>query len=145
MREYETVFVVQPNLSDSQKKQMVDRVKTSVEKYQGTLFFARDMGKRSLAYPIKKQSKGIYTCLDYAAGGHAVHDIEHNMNLDENVLRFLTVVKSEEVDIEARAAEIAARGEDKVAPPTSGTPETFAAKEDSAQGENSLLTPDEEV
>lgn len=115
MREYETVFITQPNLPDNQQKQLVDRLKTLVERHSGRVFYARSMGKRSLAYPIKKQGKGHYTCLDYAAQGAAVGEIERNMRLDENVLRFLTVVKAEEVDVDARAAEIAARGEDTAA------------------------------
>lgn len=116
MREYETVFITQPNLTDSQQKQFVERLKSLVEKHQGRVFFARDMGKKSLAYPIGKQRKGIYTCLDYAAGGAVVSDLERSLRLDENVLRFLTVVKVEDVDVEARAAEVIARGEDVASP-----------------------------
>lgn len=142
MREYETVFVVQPNLSDSQKKQIVERMKGAILKHKGTLFFARDMGKRSLAYAIGKQTKGIYTCLDYAAVGNAVHDIERGMKLDENVLRFLTVVKNEDVDVEARAAEIAARGEDR-APDTQAPPEILAVVKE--ESENGFSNTDEEV
>lgn len=112
MREYETVFVTQPNLPDSQQKQITQRLTFIVDRHSGRVFFAKDMGKKTLAYPIGKQTKGIYTCLDYAAEGNAVSDMERNLRLDENVLRFLTVVKNEEVDVEARAAEIAARGED---------------------------------
>lgn len=112
MREYETVFVTQPNLAESQQKQLVERLTAMVEKHEGRVFFARDMGKKNLAYEVKKHTKGTYTCLDYAAKGAAVSELERNMRLDENVLRFLTVVKNEDIDVEARAAEIAARGED---------------------------------
>lgn len=115
MREYETVFIVEPNVPESQHKQLIDRYKAIIEKNEGKLFFARDMGKKTLGFPIKKQTKGAYTCLDYAAKGGAVSEIERAMRLEEDVLRFLTVVKAEDIDIEARVAEIAARRED-VAP-----------------------------
>ena len=115
MREYETVFIVGPNVPESQHKQLVDKYKAIIEKNEGKLFFARDMGKRTLGFPIKKQTKGAYTCLDYAAKGGAVSEIERAMRLEEDVLRFLTVVKAEDIDVEARSAEIAARRED-VAP-----------------------------
>lgn len=120
MREYETVFITQPNLSDAQHKQIVEKMKGLIERHEGRVFFARNMGKKNLSYPIAKQKKGDYTCLDYAAKGSAVGDLEHNMRLDENVLRFLTVVKAEEIDVEARAAEIAARGEDAERLPVEG-------------------------
>lgn len=112
MREYETVFICNPNLTDPKQKQLVDRLQSLIEKHKGRVFFARNMGKKSLAYPVRKQGKGIYTCLDYAAGGKVVEDLERNMRLDENVLRFFTVVKAKDIDVEARAAEIAAKGED---------------------------------
>lgn len=112
MREYETVFITQPNLPESHHQQFVERLGALIERHEGRLFYSRNMGKRSLAYPIGKQTKGLYTCLDYAAQGAAVGELERSLRLDENVLRFLTVVKMEAVDVEARAAEIAARGED---------------------------------
>lgn len=111
MREYETVYIAQPLLSDAQINQLNGKLKGVIEKYDGRLFYARGMGKKNLAYRIKKQSKGIYFCLDYAAAGNCVSELERNLMLDENVLRFMTLVKAQKVDIDARAAEIEARGE----------------------------------
>ena len=113
MKEYETVYITQPDLNEKQIGELNDRVKSIVEKNKGTLFFARSMGTKKLAYTIGKRNKGIYYCLDYAAEGPTVHEIERAFRLNEDVIRFLTVEKAEKVDIEARRAEIAARGEDK--------------------------------
>lgn len=132
MREYETVIITHPNQPESQHKQLVERMGQLIERHEGRLFYARDMGRRMLAYPIGKQTKGLYTCLDYVAQGPAVNELERNLRLDENVLRFLTVVKAEEVDVEARAAEIAARGED--APPAP-VEETAPAAEPKGEGQ----------
>jgi small subunit ribosomal protein S6 len=112
MKEYETVYIANPSLTETQVSQLTDRVKALVEKHQGTFFYARNMGSRKLAYPIAKQTKGIYFCADYAAKGDAVAEIERMFRLSEDVVRFLTVIKADRVDVEARAAEIAARGED---------------------------------
>ncbi len=112
MREYETVIITKPDLPDTRFNQTGEKIKTIIEKHDGRLFFARNMGRKSLAYPIKKCTKGVYTCFDYAAQGATVSDIERALRIDDGVLRFLTVVKNEEVDVEARAAEIVARGED---------------------------------
>lgn len=137
MREYETVFICNPNLPDSQHKQLVDRFTSVVERHSGRLFYARNMGKRALAYPISKQTKGLYTCLDYAAEGQVVGEIERGMRLDENVLRFLTVVKNEAVDIEARAAEIIAKGEDAAAPSTDEVTEEIVARAKASEADDS--------
>ncbi len=112
MREYETVVITKADLPESRITQTGEKIKTIIEKHDGRLFYARSMGRRALAYPIKKQSKGVYTCLDYAAQGTAVSELERMLRIDDTVLRFLTVVKNEEVDVEARAAEVVARGED---------------------------------
>lgn len=130
-REYETVFITQPNLPESQYKQMLERIAALVERHDGRLFYARNMGKRTLAYPINKQIKGLYTCLDYAAKGTAVGELERAMRLNEDILRFLTVVKAEEVDVEARAAEIVAKGEDSIPPPSEDGSVVMASDEQS--------------
>lgn len=117
MKEYETVYIAQPDFTDAQIGDLNDRIKSIVEKNEGTLFFARNMGKKKLAYTIEKKTKGIYYCLDYAAAGDTVHEIERVFRLNEDVIRFLTTIKVEKVDIEARRAEIAARGEDKSVEP----------------------------
>jgi len=111
MREYETVYIAQPQLTDAQISQLNTKLKGIIEKHDGKLLFARNMGKKNMAYRIKKQAKGIYYCLDYAAGGGCVNELERNLMLDENVLRFLTILKAEKIDIDARMAEIEARGE----------------------------------
>jgi small subunit ribosomal protein S6 len=112
MREYETVVITKPDLAETQFNQTGDKIKAIIEKRDGHLFFARDMGRKSLSYPIRKNTKGVYTCFDYAAAGQTVSEIERALRIDDGVLRFLTVVKREDVDVEARAAEIVARGED---------------------------------
>lgn len=112
MREYETVYILQPQIADAQASQMNEKIKSLIEKYDGRLFYARSLGRKNLSYRIKKQTKGTYFVLDYAAQGDCVKDLERSLMLDENVLRFLTVVKAEKIDVDARAAEIEARGED---------------------------------
>jgi len=134
MREYETVYIAQPQLSDAQVSGINGKLKVIIEKHDGRLFYARNMGKKNLAYRIKKQSKGIYFCLDYAASGGCVTELERSLILDENVLRFLTVVKNEKIDVDARAAEIEARGEDKAVQEEKETPQKEAVVVD--QGED---------
>jgi len=112
MREYETVVITKPDLAESQFNQTGDKIKAIIKKNDGHLFFARDMGRKSLAYPIRKNTKGVYTCFDYAAAGQTVSELERALRIDDGVLRFLTVVRREDVDVEARAAEVVARGED---------------------------------
>ena len=109
MNEYETVVVTQPNTTESDHTKISSKLSSLIERGSGRLFYAKDMGQKTLAYPIKKQTKAVYTCFDYAGAGDVVQDFERALRIDENVLRFLTVVKNTNVDIEARAAEIVAK------------------------------------
>lgn len=137
MKEYETVIIAHPGLSEADQAKINGRIASQIDKHEGRLFFARNMGKKTLSYAIRKQTKGIYTCFDYAANGTAVSEIERGLKFDENVLRFLTVVKKADVDVEARAAEVVARGED-VAPPSNETHE----KEKTLKDEDSDIDAD---
>ena len=132
MREYETIYITHPNLSDSQQTQIDERLRSVIERRKGRVFFQRSMGKRPLAYPLKKQTAGVYVLMDYAAEGGAVNELERYIRLDENILRFLTVVKKEKVDVEARAAEVNARGEDQ---PTKEAGQEEEREETRASGE----------
>lgn len=116
MREYETVFITQPNITEASQSQISGKIGTLIEKHNGKLFFARNMGRKNLAYPIKKETKGYYTCMDFAADGEVIKDIERYLKYEDNVIRYLTIVKDEKVDVEARAAEVVARGEDASLP-----------------------------
>jgi len=112
MKEYETIFITQPDLPETGANQINDGISQLVDKHNGHLFFIKNMGRKGLAYPINKFTKGVYYCADYAAEGRSVHEIERMMKYNEDVIRFLTIVKNEIVDVEARKAEITVRGED---------------------------------
>ncbi|MBW2267574.1 MAG: 30S ribosomal protein S6, partial [Deltaproteobacteria bacterium] len=108
MREYETTFIIQPELSDEGVAQMCARFEEVLEKSGASKLFYDDMGKRRLAYPIKKFQKGQYLTIFFLDEGKASSELERAMRLDDSVLRFLTVLGNPNVaDVEARKAEAA--------------------------------------
>ncbi len=108
MREYETTFIVQPEISDEGLQAICERLDGIVEKHGAVRLFYDDMGRRRLAYEIRNFQKGQYMTLFYLDDGRAVPEIERALRLDDAVLRFLTVLANEDVrDIEARKAEAA--------------------------------------
>jgi small subunit ribosomal protein S6 len=106
VREYETTFIIQPELSDEGVAQVCARVEDVLEKQGAIKLFYDDMGKRRLAYAIKTFQKGHYLTLFYLDEGKAIGEIERTLRLDESVLRFLTVLGNPKVvDVAARKAE----------------------------------------
>jgi small subunit ribosomal protein S6 len=108
MREYETTFIVQPEISDEGAKELLDRVDALLERSGAIRLLHDDQGKRRLAYDIQKFQKGRYVTSYYLSDGTAVAPVERALRLEESVLRFLTVMANPEVvDIEARKARAA--------------------------------------
>ncbi len=108
MREYETTFIVQPEISDEGREALCQKLDASLEKQGSVRLMLDDVGKRKLAYEIQKFQKGHYLTLTYLDDGRAVKEIERLLRLEESVLRFLTVqVSAEVIDIEARKTEAA--------------------------------------
>jgi small subunit ribosomal protein S6 len=108
VREYETTFIVQPEISDEGLQAICERLDGILEKRGAIRLFYDDMGRRRLAYEIRSFQKGQYMTLFYLDDGKAPPEVERALRLDDAVLRYLTVLASEEVkDIEARKAEAA--------------------------------------
>ena len=108
MREYETTFIVQPEISDEAAKELLTRIDGLLERSGAVRLLHDDQGKRRLAYDIQKFQKGRYVTSYYLSDGTAVSVVERALRLEESVLRFLTVMADPEVvDIEARKARAA--------------------------------------
>ena len=108
MREYETTFIVQPEISDEGAKELLTRLDGLLERTGAIRLLHDDQGKRRLAYDIQKFQKGRYVTSYYLSDGSAVNVVERALRLEESVLRFLTVMADPAViDIEARKARAA--------------------------------------
>jgi small subunit ribosomal protein S6 len=95
---YETTFITRAELSDDALKTIQEKLKGIVGQYSGELVLSEDWGKKKLAYPIQKETRGHYTYMVYSGKGDIVHEIERNLRIQEHVLRFLTVNLAEEFD-----------------------------------------------
>jgi small subunit ribosomal protein S6 len=108
VREYETTFIVQPEISDEGVKAIFDRLDGVLQKQGSVRLLIDDAGRRRLAYEIRKFQKGRYVTLMYLDDGRVVNEVERVLRLDDSVLRFLTVQTNPSVeDIEARKTEAA--------------------------------------
>jgi len=108
LREYETTFIVQPEISDEGGKAILARLDGILAAAGATRLMCEDHGKRKLAFEIKKFHKGHYYTLMYLDSGKVVSDLERSLRLDESVLRFLTIqVATDVTDIEGRKAAAA--------------------------------------
>lgn len=89
MRTYEIVIVARPDLRDEDFESLLDTVKGWVEAAQGEVSQIDRWGRRRLAYTIAKQREGQYVLLRAQLPSAAPAELERNLRINENVLRFL--------------------------------------------------------
>jgi small subunit ribosomal protein S6 len=103
LREYETTFIIQPEISEEGCQDLLARVDGVLEREGAIRLLHDDQGKRKLAYEIRKFQKGRYVTTCYLDQGASVAPLERTLRLEESVLRFLTVQVADRVeDIEQR-------------------------------------------
>ena len=132
---YETLFVVKPTLTDEEIAAQITKVKDVLAKEGAELVATDDMGMRKLAYPVEKNERGYYTVLFYKAEGSLIHELERNLMINEEIIKFLTVkyVKNKEIaqfdKLVAAAAKKPVEEKAPEAAPVAETPAPEAAAE----------------
>ena len=91
VKQYETVFILTPVLSDEQMKEAVKKFEDILTNNGAEIVFEDFWGMRKLAYPIQKKSSGFYQLIEFKAEGNVIETVETELKRDERVLRFLTV------------------------------------------------------
>jgi small subunit ribosomal protein S6 len=92
---YETTFIVNPDISQEKTQELTDQLVAKVEKAGGRIVKREYWGVRPLAYPIEKRKRGHYVLLVTDGEAAAVQALETAIQLEERILRFLTVRLSE--------------------------------------------------
>ncbi len=91
VRQYETVFIMTPVLSEEQMKEAVSKFQDYLKKNGAEIVYEDHWGLRKMAYPIQKKSTGFYHLIEFKADTQLVKDLELEMKRDERLIRFLTV------------------------------------------------------
>ncbi|MEE8398875.1 MAG: 30S ribosomal protein S6, partial [Desulfobacterales bacterium] len=86
MRRYETIFIVDPDLSEEGRDPILQRLKDLIQQFDGFLAMIDQWGAKRLAYEIKKKVRGYYIRLDYCGGGALVDEIERFFRIDDRIL-----------------------------------------------------------
>jgi len=85
------MLIVNPNADEARQTEIVDRLRTDVEKSKGAVVGIDEWGKRKLAYEIDKESEGVYTVITFTAEPKTLAEVERILGITDDVLRFMTV------------------------------------------------------
>jgi len=91
MNHYETVFILNPVLSDEQIKETVKKYEDFLVSKGAKMINKEDWGLKKLAYAIQNKKSGFYHLFEFTVPGEAINDYELAFRRDERVMRYLTV------------------------------------------------------
>ncbi|WP_010134064.1 30S ribosomal protein S6 [Ochrovirga pacifica] len=91
MNHYETVFILNPVLSETQVKETVQKFEDYLVSKGAEMLHKEDWGLKKLAYTIQKKKSGFYHLFEFKAPGEVVAPFELEFRRDDSVMRYLTV------------------------------------------------------
>jgi len=114
MRHYEIIYIVNPNLNGDDYHELVKKYSEIIENNQGVIIKTDEWGKQRLAYRIRKFYNGVYVYVEFCAEAESIAELERNLKLDDNILKFQTVKLADKADPEellqkAKSSEKAVR------------------------------------
>ena len=95
MRNYEGVFIINPDLAPDASKGVVTQVQELVSKNGGRVDGLQEWGKRRLAYKINKKHEGNYVLMNFQMDTQQTKKLEQALRLNDQVIRYLLVNKDE--------------------------------------------------
>ena len=134
-RTYEIMFIVRPDVEEADLDKLIEGFSTNVTTGGGEVKSVEKMGRRRLAYTVRKFNDGFYVLLNVALPGSQISEIERRLRVSEQVIKFITVRMDEE---EKRLAKVKALRDSKVkrsaqpAPPVPQAPAVAAPVEEAA-------------
>jgi small subunit ribosomal protein S6 len=110
-RTYEIMFIVRPDVEEADLDKLIEGFSANVTSGGGEIKSVEKMGRRRLAYTVRKFNDGLYVLLNIAAAGSLITEIERRLRVSEPVIKFITVRMDEE---EKRLAKVKAIRDTKV-------------------------------
>ena len=110
-RTYEIIFIVRPDVEEADLDKLIEGFSANVTNGGGEIKSVEKMGRRRLAYTVRKFNDGFYVLLTIAAAGSLISEVERRLRVSEQVIKFITVRMDEE---EKRLAKVKAIRDTKV-------------------------------
>ena len=110
-RTYEIMFIVRPDVEEAELDKLIEGFSATITNGGGEVKSVEKMGRRRLAYTVRKFNDGFYVLLNVAAAGSLITEIERRLRVSEQVIKFITVRMDEE---EKRLAKVKAIRDTKV-------------------------------
>jgi len=125
-RTYEIMFIVRPDVEEAELDKLIEGFSANVTSGGGEVKSVEKMGRRRLAYTVRKFNDGFYVLLNVAAQGSLITEIERRLRVSEQVIKFITVRMDEEEKRAEKIKAIRATRKKLSAQPAAAAPEAEA-------------------
>jgi small subunit ribosomal protein S6 len=98
MRHYETIYILNPNLSDEDYHQIINKFNKLIEGHKGVIIKTQEWGKQRLAYAINKFHNGFYVLVSFCANPGVTAELERTFKIEENILKYQTIKMADNAD-----------------------------------------------
>ena len=107
MRRYETIVIIDPDLSDENRGTLFNRISELITQHDGFLILNDQWGSKKLAYEIKKKVRGYYIRLDFCGTSELVNELERFFRIDDRIMKYMTVVLDKNANVDRIREEMA--------------------------------------
>ena len=92
MNKYESVIIINPNVEETALKELIERFQNLINT-DGKVEKVNELGKKKLAYEVKKNKEGYYVVYDFEANPGLIAELERNYRITDDVIKFIVVKK----------------------------------------------------
>ncbi len=104
-REYETIYLMRPDVSKEAAAKVAQRIEDVMTREVGKLTQVETWGRRSLSYPVGRYKRAVYVYIKYVGGNTLVGELERNLRLLDDVIKFQTVLTNPDVSLDVVAVD----------------------------------------
>ena len=90
MNKYETLFIVNPSVEEAGIKELIQKFSDLINS-DGKVEKVEELGKKRLAYEVKKNKEGFYILINFEAKPDSIAELERNYRITDDVIKFMTI------------------------------------------------------
>ena len=91
MKNYESIIIVNPNVTEDEIKELIEYIKKIITDNNGKIIKIEDLGKKKLAYEIKKNKEGYYMRFEFEVNPKLISELERIYRIKDEIMKFITV------------------------------------------------------
>ncbi len=97
-KKYETLVILNPDIEETKFNNFLDKIKDIMSKNSAEFLNFEDWGIRKLSYDIKKLNRGKFILIHFSAKGSFIQELERNLKISDDCIRFQTVVYTQDIE-----------------------------------------------